>query len=67
MKPRVGYGGRVIVRLPSDPRVHLARESDSELWLAVLEDGRATPIAETVVPVAELTQAIALLSGPPSP
>jgi hypothetical protein len=67
MKPRIGFGGRVVVRLPSDPRVYLARESDSDIWLAVLEDGRATPLSVVVVPISELARAIEVVSGNDSP
>jgi hypothetical protein len=62
MIPRIGYGGRLTIRLPSEPRIHLARESDTTVWLAVFENGRAVPAAEAVVPLAELSRAIEVLS-----
>ncbi|MFO0899736.1 MAG: hypothetical protein U0836_20090 [Pirellulales bacterium] len=67
MIPRIGYGGRLTIRLPSDPRLHLARESDATVWLAMFEDGRAAPLVEVVVPIAELARAIEVLSDGPSP
>jgi len=68
MIPRIGYGGRLTVRLPSDPRIQLAHEAEGHIWLGVFDEGRATPLAELVVPIAELAKAIEVLSGsPPSP
>ena len=62
MIPRIGYGGRLTIKLPSEPRIHLARESDTSIWLGVFADGRAVPAAEAVVLLAELSRALELLS-----
>ena len=68
MIPRIGYGGRLTVRLPSNPRIQLAHEAEGRIWVGVFDDGRATPLAEVIVPLAELAKAIEVLSGnPPSP
>ena len=64
MIPRIGYAGRITVRLPSEPRLHLARETDDAVWLALIDESRAVPLAEAIVPVDELTKAIETLLGP---